>query len=145
MTTGPIPKRSTERRRRNAESRPDVVAAPAAPVEAPPLPANTHQIARDWYESLQRSGQAQFYEPSDWIAAQILAHELTRYLRGRFSAAGFDVVWRAMTDLLTTEGARRRARIEVERPDSGEAEKAPGAVVLDEYRARLSKGGRRAR
>lgn len=140
---GPVPKRSTERRRRNVESRADVVQPPAAPVEAPALPEGTHRIARDWYEALTKSGQSQFYEPSDWAAAQVLAASMTRlFSERRFSAALFAIVWDAMGDMLTTESARRRARIEIEREQT---EDTPKPKNVSDIRARLTQGGRRGR
>lgn len=140
---GPVPKRSTERRRRNKDTAPDVVRVPVAvAVEAPPLPDATAPLAREWYESLQRSGQAQFYEPSDWAAAQFVAATMTRFLKQRVSAQLFAAVWAAMGELLTTEGARRRVRLEIERPPAETAER-PGVTALNDYRARLTKGGRR--
>jgi len=130
---GPIPKRSTERRRRNAASRAETVAPPAAPVEAPELPSGTHQIARDWYDSLRVSGQSQFYEPSDWAAALMLAAAMTRlFSERRFSALLFAQVWGAMGDMLTTESARRKARLEVERGKPPAEQSAPGAIALDD-------------
>jgi hypothetical protein len=137
---GPVPKRSTERRRRNADSATQVVAPPLAAVEAPPLPEDTAPLAREWYESLQTSGQAQFYEPSDWLSAKILAAQLTAHISSGYrSAVMFSAIWSAMGELLTTEGARRRVRLEIDRPV---ADAVKPANVTD-YRARLTKGGRR--
>ncbi|MDH2424746.1 hypothetical protein [Sphaerisporangium sp. TRM90804] len=95
-----------------------------------------HPIAQDWYVSLAVSGQAKFYQPSDWQVARYVAEAMTRNLNAsRFSAQMFAAVMGAMTELLTTEGARRRARLELERrrPDDEEA----GVTVLDDYRAAL--------
>lgn len=130
---GPVPKRSTERRRRNVEGKVETVAAPAAPVDAPPTPADLHPIASRWFVSLASSGQARFYEPSDWAAAELVACEMSRLLSQRFSAQGFAAVWSAMTELLTTEGSRRRVRLEVERSQ----EKPAVVAVMDDYRDAL--------
>ncbi|MGW7350957.1 phage terminase small subunit [Streptomyces sp. NPDC054784] len=120
-THGPIPKRSEERRRRNKGDGVEVAQAPSgAPVDLPSLPdpdPNWHEIAVDWYLSLRESGQAAFYEPSDWAVARYAAELMSRGLssdrppNGQFVAALNSV----MTSLLTTEGDRRRARIELER------------------------------
>ena len=138
-TRGPVPKRSEQRRRRNKESKPDKVAAPITPIDAPPEKRAWHPVAKDWYRSLQESGQAQFYEPSDWQAARLVAEELSQYLRAKKrSAMMFAQLWSAMTDLLTTEGARRRVKIEVERgapEDNGEDAEI---ASLDEYRRRVA-------
>ncbi len=140
-TTGPIPKRAAERRRRNKPEGGAVtpVAAPVAAVECPPASDAWHPIARDWYKSLATSGQAVFYEPSDWATAQYVAEAMSRGLESsRFSAQLFAAVSSAMTELLTTEGARRRARLEIERGPV--QDKEPAAVTaLSDYR--LSLGG----
>ena len=139
-TTGPVPKRSTERRRRNKPEGAEVTTVPAAKqsVQCPPADESWHQIARDWYDSLAESGQAVFYEPSDWATARYVAEAMSRGLSSsRFSAQLFAAVSSAMTELLTTEGARRRARLEIERGRPGEKEKPAGVTALDDYRSAL--------
>lgn len=104
-------------------------------VEVPPADEGWHEIARDWYESLPKSGQSRFYEPSDWAAARYVAAAITKTIdHGRFSANSFAAIWSAMGDLLTTEGERRRVKLEVERkPAKPQGE--PGKVArLDDYR-----------
>jgi len=139
-TRGPVPKRSDHRRRRNIDGRTDRVPAPAAPVEAPPLEFPAHSLAADWYDSLAESGQAQYFEPSDWQAARILAFDLTRHLNsGRVSAQMVAALWSAMGDLLTTEATRRRVRMEIERPSDDDADRSAGVVaILDDYRRAVS-------
>ena len=135
----PIPKRSSERRRRNVVVGQEKIEV-AGVVEIPELPANTHAVARGWYEALQRSGQAQFFEPSDWAGAIYVAVAMTRTLntRTRFNSTAFSAIWSAMNDLLTTEGARRKARLEVERAQSVPRAE-PGVSAMDDYRQRLAK------
>lgn len=138
---GPIPKRESQRRRRNKESQADQAAFDGQPVEAPPADENWHKVARDLYDSLAESGQAQFYEPSDWQQAVWLAHETSRYLKAKKrSAMMFSYLWTAWADLLATEGARRRAKLEIERtpPPSEEDEEAATIASLDEYRERAT-------
>jgi hypothetical protein len=107
------------------------------PVAVPELPKGVHDVARRWYASLAESGQVDYFEPSDWAAAVFVAVAMSKNIRGRrFSAPLFGVVWGAMNDLLTTEQARRRARIEVER-DIGDQEERPGVTAIDEYRRAL--------
>ena len=139
-TTGPVPKRSTERRRRNKPEGVQVEQVPVVTpvVECPPADESWHPIARDWYDSLAQSGQAVFYEPSDWATARYVAEAMSRGLQAsRFSAQLFAAVSSAMTELLTTEGARRRARLEIERGKSGEEKKPADVTALDDYRAAL--------
>jgi hypothetical protein len=137
---GPLPKRSNERmgHRTKAElAGTDVVKIPAPAVEQPPADQEWHPIAREWYESLAESGQAMFFEPSDWAAARYVAWVMTKNITSpRFNAQLFGGVWAAMNDLMTTEGSRRRLRLELERStaDTGAAE----ASILAEYRMRIA-------
>ncbi|MFK0182309.1 hypothetical protein ACIQVR_40865 [Streptomyces xanthochromogenes] len=124
-TRGPVPKRTEERRRRNLEEGlPVVQAAAGPPLDLPDLPEpdrHWHEIATDWYLSLRESGQAAFYEPSDWAMARYAAELMSRALQtdrppnGQLVAALNSV----MASLLTTEGDRRRARMELERKPTG--------------------------
>ena len=178
---GPVPKRSSERRRRNKDSKTQKVRARAkAPVERPaksarkaawvayattqgianagqltkpelvarldepaaassahPPAKHWHPIARDWFTSLSESGQSQFYEPSDWAAARYVAEILSKHVKAaKPSAQMFAGIWSAMSDLLSTEAARRRVRMEIEREpeDAGAAAKV---TALDDYRQAL--------
>lgn len=133
-TRGPVPKRTAERRRRNAGQEVDTVARPE-PVPVPELDPEWHPIARDWYASLETSGQSSFFEPSDWQAARFVAEVMTKNLEaGKFSSVLFASVWSAMGDLLTTEADRRRVRIEIER---AEPEKPASVSALADYRKRV--------
>lgn len=132
---GPVPKRDDQRRRRNVPAVPTTRAVGAAEVAVPEPDAGWHPIARDWFVSLAGSGQGRFYEPSDWQTARYVAESMSRNLSaGRFSAQHFAAVMSAMTDLLTTEGARRRARLELDRPES-EGKPAAKASSRDRLRA----------
>jgi len=111
-----VPKRSDRRVRRNKGGEVERIAVDEGPVEAPPLGFVTHDIAMDWYHSLAESGQARYFEPSDWQAARMVAHEVGRMLNRREpSGQLLSSIWSAMGDLLTTEAARRRVRMEIER------------------------------
>lgn len=128
---GPIAKRSSERRRRNIVPGETVIQR-SEPVKIPGCPKDAHPIARRWYNAVKQSGQSEYFEPSDWAAALYVVEAITRNLEGeRFSAQLFGTIWAAMEDLLTTEQARRRARIEVER---GLEEEQAGPTALDAYR-----------
>lgn len=131
---GPVPKRSDQRRRRNKPETPIRQAKGADSVEIPEISPDWHPIARDWYESLAKSGQSQFYEPSDWASARLIAEVLSRLLNQgqRLSGQLFASVLAAMTELLTTEGARRRARIELEREQP--AEEPASVAIMAKYR-----------
>jgi len=135
---GPVPKRSTQRRRRNKDEEPESAPATAPTVAIPAASEHWHESATRWYESLAESGQAQFFEPSDWAAAQIVAGQLSEFLTAsKRSAMMFSHLWSAMTDLLTTEGARRRLKIEIDR-DQPSVDDGEAATVarLNDYRSR---------
>lgn len=135
-TRGPVPKRSSERRRRNKQSKPDTVAV-IGKVKPPAVSAHWHPIAKAWFKSLAESGQSTFFEPSDWQGARFVAESMTQNLKAkRFSAQLFAAVWAAMGDLLTTEADRRRARMEIDRELDG-TKKPAGVTALDEYRQAL--------
>lgn len=140
MTRGPVPARSDQRRRTNSPAAEKVDALPGA-VEQPAANEDWHALATEWYESLARSGQARYYEPSDWSTARLWAELLSRQLfSGRGVSAQMMATWHsATTDLLTTEGARRRARMEIERANEAGEAAAPPAPVKASAKARLLK------
>lgn len=97
---GPMPKRSSERRRRNKDGveiiKVNLDEAIAGEVEIPAPPyayadkdGNEyetprplwHPTAEEAYLSLARSGQAIFMEPSDWATAFILCETISRELK----------------------------------------------------------------
>lgn len=134
---GPVPKRSSERRRRNKASTVETVAVPT-PIKKEPPKANSkwHPVAKDWFNSLSDSGQSQFYEPSDWQVARFWGEVMSRALRSpRLSAQLVSAIGAGMTDLLTTEASRRRVRMEIERP--GEALIPASVTALADYRKTL--------
>lgn len=137
---GPIGKRSEERMGHRSKAEMDsITKAPSGPPEdLPDLPApdpDWDDIATGWYLSLRESGQAVFYQPSDWAVARYAAELMSRVLdcsergpNGQLVAALNSV----MSSLLTTEGDRRRARMELERkaPDR----KLAAVTPMDAYR-----------
>jgi hypothetical protein len=114
---------------------------PDVELELPDLPEPDelwHPIATGWYLSLRESGQAAFYQPSDWATARYAAELMSRMLstdrppNGQLVAALNSV----MGSLLTTEGERRRARIELARKPA--AQQAPaGVTAIADYRASI--------
>lgn len=111
---GPVPKHTSQRRRRNTDGGPVTSAPGAAEVTAPVADPNWHPLALQWYEALKASGQAQFYQPSDWATAMYVAEAMSINLRqGKFSAVLFASVMSAASNLLVTEGDRRRLRLEL--------------------------------
>lgn len=151
---GPVPKRSSQRRRRNKVDIDN--AAGALIVRQPAANRKWHSVARRWYEALARSGQATYYEPSDWATAYLIAESMSRDLNEQFvgftedgevirevlplKGASLTAYLRAMSNLLVTEGDRRRLHLELDRPGAGEGEE-DGADVseLADYRRRLDR------
>ena len=118
---GPVPKRSDQRVRRNKLEVPiDKVEAIGA-VVVPPLGfEDPHPLTEDLYRSLGESAQARYYEPSDYQVARSILHFLDlEFKKSRPSAQMVATVFGQLTDLLVSEGARRRVRLEVERAQSG--------------------------
>ncbi|WP_243727114.1 hypothetical protein [Actinocrispum wychmicini] len=86
------------------------VAVPALDIEDP------HPLIVDFYSSLKDSAQAQFYEPSDWQFARFTLHFANKLIQSaRPSSQMLAAVNAALTELLVSEGARRRVRLEIER------------------------------
>lgn len=137
-TRGPAPKRSTERRRRNKASKSETVAAEGA-VKVPECPRGFHPRARAWYLSLRRSAQSQYYEPSDWQDALLVAQQMSELLKepGPIPASAFQALWTAMGNLMSREVDRRRVRVEVERKSSNESAPPPGITMLAELRKKV--------
>ena len=132
---GPVPKRTSQRlgHLTKAEKAASTVVDVAGAVPVPTADPAWHPTATAWYASLSESGQVKQMEPSDWAAALVVAGELTRMLKDDFpNAAMFRAVWSAMNDLMTTEGARRRLKVEINRrPLSA----APSPVAqIDDFR-----------
>lgn len=138
MTRGPVPKRSDQRRRRNKPEVDPTTIEASGEVVKPDAVESWHPIARDWYDSLAESAQSRFYEPSDWHSARFAADVMSRVASGeQVASSEVAAMAKLMSELLVTEGARRRARMEIERSRSSAAEAGKGVTAIDEYRQRL--------
>lgn len=139
---GPVPKRSDQRRRRNKPGGPELVkidvTSPAR--EAPETPGGWHPLVKDWFESLKLSGQAVFYQPSDWVSAKIAGQVLSdALLSGEPLKANLLSEFNKMAaDLMTTEGQRRRLRVELTNRGKKAEQGGGQAAALDEYRKMFS-------
>lgn len=139
---GPVPKRSSQRRRRNKEGGEVTTLAVSNPsVEQPPADPSWPAIVTEWYTSLAESAQAHYYEPSDWrhavLVAEIMAQEFNAlYETGKpLRAMQLQVIFAEMTNLMTTEGARRRLRLEVERAKAEDAKEEAAVVsMMEKYK-----------
>lgn len=135
---GPVPKRSDQRIRRNKPETPIDKVEVIGKVHAPDLGFDDpHPLTEDLFNSLAESAQSRYYEPSDYeMARSVLFFLDQQFKSSRPSAQMVAALFSQLTDLLITEGARRRVRLEVERQQAG------GDVldVADMFRKRLSEG-----
>ncbi|MEU8621410.1 hypothetical protein [Streptomyces sp. NPDC048623] len=97
------------------------------PVKIPNADRDWHPIARRLWDSLKSSGQADFYQNSDWAFAYSLCEDLSHYKKsGKRSGQMLQTIYSAFERLLVAEGDRRRVRIELQEP---EPEETPAAVL----------------
>lgn len=146
--SGPPPKRSEERRRTNESEIPiekvNLDELIQLDVEVPTAVENWEPLTKEFWRAFTRSGQAIWYEPTDWMTAFMLMEVLDRWLKpqevkvGQIGSAnneatGGDVTYvfeekilampggvltsilKGLTALMATEGDRRKLRIELER------------------------------
>lgn len=133
---GPVPKRESQRRRRNKPERPVTHAATNVDVKIPEPHHEWHPMATGFYEALRSSGQSQFYTAADWHAAHLCASLMSRvYSDPEAGASVVREIRGLFSQLLVTEGDRRRVSVELERGASSDAD---DQVVseLDAYRRR---------
>jgi hypothetical protein len=154
---GPVPKRSDQRRRRNEPEVP-IDQAPGAPeVMVPDVDETWHPIAQNWYTSLAASGQSSFYEPSDWATAYLIAESMSRDLSPQavgiiengprageviydvtpVKGANLNAYLKAFGNLLVTEGDRRRASVELQRPAPEDPDAKRASATVTDIRSRL--------
>lgn len=135
---GPIPKRSEERIRRNKLDVPIEKIPVIGRVDPPALGFDDpHPLVLDLYRSMSESAQSKYFEPSDWQYAKFTLHFADQLLKSpRPSSQMLAAVNSMLTDLLVSEGSRRRVRLEIERSE------VMGEVldVADLFRQRLAQG-----
>lgn len=128
---GPVGKRSDQKHGHRTQSELGAVdkvpsgASSVSELEWYPEDPEWHEIAKRWYASLRVSGQVVFYEQSDVSTAYYVAEAMSRSLQGaRFSGQLFASIMSSMGDLVLTEGARRRAKIELQRASGDDSEES---------------------
>jgi len=146
MPRGPVPKRSEERLRANEPEIPIERLEVEGEVEIPDLglPFKPHPMVVDFYESLKASAQSRYYEPSDWEYARIACFILNNILNNpkRPNSELFKALQSAMSNLLVTEGDRRRLRLEVVRnaeKSQEDPEEAEMAKVISMYQEQMQR------
>lgn len=99
-------------------------------VDQPEGNPDWNPIAKQWYESLPESGQSHYYQASDWATAYMCADLISREFdraddpetKKGVSAMMMHEIFAQAGNLLTTEGERRRLRLELiraEKKDDG--------------------------
>lgn len=146
---GPVPNRSNDLSRdrdANRGDRPEITTGTLLPVTIPEPDEDWHPIATMLWESLLESGQSAYYQSSDWAFAYSLCEDLSQYkkplvnqstgeLYFKRSGQMLATIYSAMSNLLVTEGDRRRVRVELQAP---EVEENTAAVLsLADYMANL--------
>lgn len=121
--SGPVPNRSEDlarpRERKGGDAKP-VTAGELRAVTIPRADPEWHPIARKIWDGMKTSGQADFYQNSDWAFAYSLMDDLSKQKRsGKPSAVMFQTIYSQLASLGLTEGERRRMRIELSAPDDG--------------------------
>lgn len=136
---GPVPKPSSQRRRRNRpEVETDVAPAGAVAPGAPEPEDTWHPIARDWFVALGNSGQAAFYEPSDWAMARLGAELMSKLAASdKPSAQMLASLLQITSSLLATEGDRRRLRLELARGEQVDPDEEAADATVTDLRSRL--------
>jgi hypothetical protein len=139
MARGPVPNRSEDLARPRERKGRDIVPVTkgvARPTAVPDADPDWHPIARQLWDALDASGQADFYQQSDWALAYSLCDDLSYYKNStKRSGQMLQTIYSAMERLLVAEGDRRRVRIELNEPDD---ESTPASVVaIESYRREL--------
>ena len=156
MMPGPVPVKDAQRRRRNKTSASDKSLShipaeihklpPIEPTEAIPSPSEDwHPVATQLWTAQMKSGQAQWMEPSDWAMLYFVCESISRDLQPQFvgmtedgevirdiipvKGASMSAYLKAFSQLMMSEGERRRVRVELER--ERRAEEMAKAKVVD--------------
>jgi len=140
--SGPVPKRSSQRRRTNSPEPQKVPATRAPGTYKVPLAAGEwNPLAKRWWQALRKSDQTLFYQPSDWEHAYAWTAMWSMQLENGCPSAMFLASWdSAMGRLLVTEGDRRRVRIELEKPGKADPDKEAGVASMQAWRKKLASG-----
>lgn len=136
---GPVPEREqnlARPRSRKGGDQQAVTKGELRGVTVPHADPDWHPIARKLWDSLKTSGQADFYQNSDWAFAYSICDDLSYYKgAGKRSGQMLQTIYTAMERLLVTEGDRRRVRIELHEPEGDET---PAAVLaIADYQKEL--------
>ena len=131
---GPVPNRSDDLarpRERKGSDQQSVKTGEMRDVTVPHADKDWHPIAQKMWAAMKSSGQADFFQNSDWAFAYSLMDDLSHYKKsGKRSGQMLQSILSAMERLLITEADRRRARIELSAPEE-ENESASVTAIAD--------------
>ncbi|WP_432482582.1 phage terminase small subunit [Kineococcus esterisolvens] len=140
---GPVPNREEDLARPRSRKGGDqqaVTKGVSRPTRVPHADPDWHPIAKRMWDSLKVSGQADFYEQSDWAIAFSLMDDLSHYKKsGKRSGQMLQVIMTSLSNLLVTEADRRRVRIELADPEPETDDESVTAIA--DYRAQLGVAG----
>jgi hypothetical protein len=129
---GPVPNHSDDlarpRERKGGEQSP-VTKGMRLPATIPNPDPEWHPIALMLWDAALESGQRDFYQSTDWVMLWSLCEEISIYKEPRVnretgeqyhkrSGQMLQTIHAALGELLVTEGARRRVRIELQEPEA---------------------------
>jgi hypothetical protein len=136
---GPAPNRSDDlarpRSRKGGEQH-DVKHGTLKPVVVPHTDKGWDPIAKRIWDGPKSSGQAEYFQNSDWAFAFSLMDDLSYYEKsGKRSGQMLQTIFSVLERLLVTEADRRRLRIELHEP---EPETQPASLTaIASYKAEL--------
>lgn len=136
---GPVPSRSEDLARPRERKGSDVQSVTKGELRGVTIPHKAqdwHPIAVKMWEGLKTSGQADFFQNSDWAFAYSLMDDLSYYKKsGKRSGQMLQSIYSALERLLVTEADRRRVRIELSAPEP--EDKPASLIAIEGYRAAL--------
>lgn len=137
---GPPPNRSTDLSRArdaNRGDKPPITKGKAREVVIPRVKEDEwHPIAKRIWDAAKTSGQADYYQNSDYAILYSLCEDLSHYKRsGKRSGQMLATIMSALTSLLLTEGDRRQARLELE--SEADEEQDAAVTAIGDYKAQL--------
>lgn len=117
-TRGPVPKRTENRVRRNKSEMENVSVAGGRKVTIPRMNGQWSPVAKMMWRAAKESGQARFYESTDWATLYSLCDQMTYAMAQKKRPAQLiQTIYSELGNLLFTEGARRRVQVELFRPE----------------------------
>lgn len=126
-TRGPVPKRNEARQRRNKDAQLQEVSVIAASACAqPPAGYGWSDTAHMIWDAMASSGQAMFYQPSDWAVGFLVCNTVTAFEdSGCSNGQMMSSILSGCSSLLLTEADRRRVGIQLvsNSEDAGDKDK----------------------